>query len=274
MEARLADVVTGKARVRLEIETGFGHAVGDQIEALVRRELQKTRWEVEVLKVSEFVTKALGELGYSSESHPSIQDMYERLREADWWSPLVVSKKSIEDFAENGSASDWQQAGADLVLLRGDLIFDAKSEVVLLNVKSHDTSRSSRPPNIMSAQRLLEFLASILRSGNAKTWLEKASLLFVGVEYDGSNKHIGEIFVKDLFKLSVTQIPQINFDAAIQIQWHVRDMKEIRQTKLEFIERLARRFDADWKAHAEQKTKLYRSLLDQIAGSLGHLREA
>ena len=65
----------------------------------------------------------------------------------------------------------------------------------------------------------------------------------------------------------------INFDAAIQIQWHVKDMTEIEQTKLQFIERLANSFILQWRNHDMRKSEKYEKLVKDINEELKKCNE-
>ncbi len=258
-----------------KILPGFGHSVGDQIEGWVLHQLRGTRWEVEVLRIGDFLTLALRELypeqggKTSSKSVGELtEEAYGQIQQIAWWGSLLSTKSAIQEYFKTGAAGEWQQAGADLVLIDGGPIFDSDSDVFLLNVKSHDVSRSSRPPNIMSALRLLRFLARLLESENAESWLEQANLLFLAIDYDGQTSRYSETHLKDLFRLDVPRIPQINFDAAIQIQWQVGDMKEIEQSKAEFIDRLLSRFLREWDRHREQKTRSFEELAARIVAKL------
>jgi len=182
-----------------------------------------------------------------------------------WWGSLLATKKQIESYIANGEVKPWQQCGADLIILDGKDIED----IILVNVKSHNSTKESRAPNIMSAQRLLEELHALsIKKGASK--LNKANIWFIGVTYspDGTNGKIVNVTVKDLFKLDVSRIPQINFDAAIQIQWHVEDMVEKKQTKEEFTKELANSFLQQWKRHSIYKDKKYIQLVKEINDSL------
>jgi putative N-acetylmannosamine-6-phosphate epimerase len=90
--------------------------------------------------------------------------------------------------------------------------------------------------------------------------LDKVNLWFIGIYYRQSENHtiIEDVYIKDFFKLDVKKIPVINFDAAIQIQWHVKDMVEIEdQDKLTFIEKLADTFMEQWQGHVKGKQEKY-----------------
>ena len=78
-----------------------------------------------------------------------------------------------------------------------------------------------------------------------------------------------EIYLKDLFKLKVFKIPEINFDAAIQLQWHIKEMEENpEQTKEKFIKDLAIEVQKRWKEFSERRTREFDDLVNSILSIL------
>lgn len=187
-----------------------------------------------------------------------------------WWSKLLFTKKQLTDFLNGDEVKRWQQEGADLVLFYGEKLITDSNKVILINVKSHNSSRESRAPNIMSAQRLLEFFDYTLSKSDGQNRLDQMELLFLGVDYvtSGNQATVNKIHIKDLFKLDIKEMPLINFDAAIQIQWHVKDMKEINQTKKAFILNLSDEFIKSWNHHRESKQVKYEKLVKDIRNKL------
>lgn len=188
----------------------------------------------------------------------------EAFLERPWWSPLLVTKMQLRAFYRGEEVPRWQQAGADIVVFLGEDLATEFDKVILLNVKGHNIRRRSRPPNIMSGQRLLDFFKWILQ--RPSSYLERCNLWFVGINYsiEENKAKIEEVYLKDLFLLDLIYLPQINFDAAIQLQWHVEDMVEKRQTKLSFIEILTDKFMSEWKKHTSRKNEKYDELVSEI----------
>lgn len=207
-----------------------------------------------------------------SEIFNSIKDMskIKEFLENTFWGKLLVTKKQFEDFEDNKPIRRWQQEGADLVLFYGKDLIKEPNKIILLNVKSHESSRKSRDSNIMSAQRLLEYLDYLINKSNGEELLNFTELWFVGVNYHTTEKggKIVGIYVKDLFKLDTSLIPQINFDAAIQIQWHVENMIEKEQANKEFALNLSDEFIKRWEKHSKQKQNKYKILTDRIKKGL------
>lgn len=102
--------------------------------------------------------------------------------------------------------------------------------------------------------------------------LKNAELWFLGVDYTVASEggQVKKINIKELFKLEVAKIPQINFDAAIQIQWHVSNMIEKNQTKREFVLNLVNEFMKRWTRHSESKQKKYEKIAQSIKTNLSN----
>lgn len=183
------------------------------------------------------------------------------IKEKTWWGmkDYMVSRKQLEAALEDADVPTYQQSIADIVLFYGNNIVDEINDIVIINVKSHDTDKKSRDPNIISAKRVLEFFKDLLeRTVIYPEFIDKANLWFIGFYYKRYRGYseIKEIYVKDLFKLDVTRIPVINFDAAIQIQWHVKNMVEKKDIdKLKFIESLAEEYLKRWQEFVQKRTR-------------------
>ena len=234
----------------------YGHSAGTPLEYWVKEQLSDKGWKVY------FPNEFLSEIFDGLKELAAIKDFLKCV----FWEKLLITKKQFEDFEQGKPLKRWQQEGADLVLFYGSNLIKEPNKVILLNVKSHELSRKSRDPNIMSAQRLIEFIKSLWNKKDGEKLLESVRLWFIGVNYAATEKggKIKCIFVKDLFKLDVSKIPQINFDAAIQIQWHVENMIEKEQTNQEFALSLSKEFIERWDKHSIQKGNKYREITDGI----------
>lgn len=190
------------------------------------------------------------------------------VREKTWYGiqDYVISKEQLEKALEGEEVPAYQQSMADLILFYGKDISNDINDVILINVKSHDIKRKSRPPNIISAKRVLEFFRDVLKQ--CQSMINKVDLWFLGIYYvkrSGSNAEITEVYIKDFFKLDVTKIPMINFDAAIQIQWHVKDMVENPKIdKLTFTESLAEEYLKRWEEFVDRRTRNIENLVNEL----------
>ena len=189
----------------------------------------------------------------------------------------VISRRQLEVALRGIKIPTYQQSMADIVLFYGgDDIVENLNDVVLINVKSHNIDRESRDPNIISAKRVLEFSKDLLeRALVFPDFINKANLWFIGLYFRRHNEYseIIEVHVKDLFKLDVTKIPVINFDAAIQIQWHVKNMVERDNVdKLTFIESLAEEYLKRWEEFARRRTVRLKGVVDELKNLVKELR--
>lgn len=231
----------------------FGHITGDAMESWIY-DVFSTMSEFQTFKPHDFLNRLA--------ERPDMD--LEKFLNRVWWSKLLlIGKPKPNDEAYKKT----QQEGADLILCDNWENIHEDPNVVLVNVKSHNAGKSSRDPNIMSALRLLKFLKNILINSNRDIFLDQMSYWFVSVSH--MDNHIKTINMRDLFLLDTTQIPLINFDAAIQIQWHVHKMIQIpTQTKLQFIEGLTSRFEFQWSHHKESKDRIYGEMIKDIKNSL------
>jgi hypothetical protein len=209
----------------------------------------------------EYVVKELRELGFSR----FIENI---VFEKTWWGSYVVSESQLKAALKNEKPTVYQQSLADVIVFYGIDVSRDLNDVLIINVKSHDVSKLSRPPNIISALRVLEFGKDLLTKAQYyPDFIDKANIIFVGIYYSIKDNigHIVDIYVKDFFKLDVNKMPPINFDAAIQIQWHVRDMVENPAIdKITFLENLAKKYLIEWQKFMGERTKDIENLIDEL----------
>ncbi len=247
---------------QLNNPSAYGHSAGDVIEEWVKSQLIINKWVV--YSPNDFLSNIFNLL----KEPVKIVEFLDKM----WWRKLLVSKGHLTDFNDSKPIKKRQQEGADLVLFYGvDIIKDC-DKIILINTKSHEDSRKSRDPNIMSAQRLVEYFNYIASNTNREDMLKSAELWFLGVDYTVSSNGglVQKVNIKDLFKLDVVKIPQINFDAAIQIQWHVGNMVEKSQTKKEFVLDLAGEFMKRWIKHSQSKQTKYERIVQSIQTNLSN----
>lgn len=271
VERCFAEVFKDKNKLKIEgdiTNESYGHSAGTPIEEWAKRNLQEGT-DFTIYYPNEFLSIIFREL---KDPH-NIESFLDTV----WWGKLLFTKEQLKDFMAGEEVKRWQQEGADLVLLYDGNIIKNPDKVILINVKSHLATRQSRPPNIMSAQRLLEYFDYILAKEDGRKLLSQAELWFLGISYiiesarSGASANravVSSVALKELFKLDVEKIPQINFDAAIQIQWHVEDMKEVMQTKDIFVGNLADEFIERWRHHSSAKESKYEKLIQSIKGHL------
>jgi hypothetical protein len=205
-----------------------------------------------------YIVEELRSLGFSLNGIKRI------IFEKTWWGSYVVSENQLKA----AKPSAYQQSLADVIVFYGENVSKELNNILIVNVKSHDLRKDSRPPNIISALRVLEFGKDLLmKAQHYPDFIDKANIIFVGIYYsvEDNNARIDSIHVKDFFKLDVDKMPPINFDAAIQIQWHVRDMVENPAIgKLTFLEKLARKYLTEWQEFVGKRTKHAKELISKL----------
>lgn len=257
IESYFEEILESKENLKFKIKSGaYGHSAGDSIEEILKKNLLEQGWDA--YYTHDFVSKVFSIIGPDKDELNSFLDNL-------WWSKIAIySKNQLNNFIKGKDIGTYQQAGADIVLFYGEDLKKEPEKVILINAKSHNTDRKSRAPNIISAQRLLEFCSELITN---EDMINNAEYWFVGINYsklDENVAEIEEIYIKDLFKINVSKISQINFDAAIQIQSHVEDMEELEQTKIEFIKDISELFIVTWKNHVTKKTEKYENLIAKI----------
>lgn len=239
-------------------KTGYGHAIGSRVETFAHDLLQKclpgVNDQISVHWPHEFLNKLLGKHQMMGLDHAGIISR-------TWWGKLLLQKSpKFETYKQT------QGLGADLISHYGDG-FDDLDGVILLNVKSRNLDRKGRHPNIISAYRLLDYFSSIGNEKPAGDSLDKVQYWVMG--FDHKSGLIQNVHVKDLFKLDVSKMPAINFDAALQLQWHVSEMETLpNQTNREFVSNFTEKFNADWIEHKEHRDRRVLSKTKAIQKSL------
>jgi len=131
----------------------YGHAAGTPLEHWVLSFLDQNEWNISF--PNDFLTQLI-------QGWPKNKGIISEKLDSFWWAKLIVSPSQIDKYIQGERINRWQQEAADLILFYGKELPKDANDVILINVKSHDVSRSSRPPNIISAQRLLQFFVLIL----------------------------------------------------------------------------------------------------------------
>lgn len=184
-----------------------------------------------------------------------------------WWSCWLGTKRYVEDFLKGKKLERSQQDGADILLFYGQDIVKDINSIILINAKSHNLSRQSRPPNIISCKRLLDDFYCLLYSPHYEKWFPQVNYWFISSSWEFQTKaQVKEIHIKDLFKLDLEKSSglTINFDAAIQLQCHVNSMIENKQTKKDFMKNFSMKYLDDWKSFAKRRAGTNTKMVELI----------
>ncbi|MEK6860684.1 MAG: hypothetical protein AABY07_01815, partial [Nanoarchaeota archaeon] len=146
IESQFSNLLKSKIQIipQLNNPSAYGHSAGDIIEEWVKSQLVINKWVV--YSPNDFLSSIFNSLKEPAKIVRFLDDQ--------WWAKLLVLRGHLTDFNEGKQIKRRQQEGADLVLFYGEDLIKEPEKVILINTKSHEDSRKSRDPNIMSAQRL------------------------------------------------------------------------------------------------------------------------
>jgi len=143
------------------LNTSFGHESGTLVEKWTKSKLIKEEQLSErVFFPDEFLTKVFTTIGKD-------ETKIEQFLEKTWWGfkfgkdRLLVTQKQINDFISGEKIERWQQEAGDIIVFYGNDLQADLNSILMVNVKSHNEARASRPPNIISAERLMKFFVSV-----------------------------------------------------------------------------------------------------------------
>lgn len=263
IELEFIKIFEEEDNLKFAVDSGaYGHSAGDAIEEWLKTNLLEKGWDV--YYTHEFLSKIFPLIGKDRQKIINYLDNI-------WWGNLIHTRRQIGQFINGDEIGPYQQAGADIVLFYGDNVENEPEKLILINAKSHNIGRQSRAPNIISAQKILTYFYETLKKDDEM--INDFEYWFFGVNNSQISPKLGKvesICIKDLFKIDTDSISQINFDAAIQIQFHLDEMPEVKQSKLEFIDRLADLFIEKWRIHSERKGKKYEDLYKNIKCELSN----
>lgn len=186
-----------------------GHAAGLPFEKLVHERLVTT-FQGRALRHFEFLNDVLSrhqkeDVAQRLEAHGpnSLQGLLCRGKAGvAAWTPSKPFEEKQNDTAET--------------IISSDPIFDPNSShLLLLDVKTYNAAKKGQPPNIISAGKLSEALASALEEGRVRF-----DIVYVGVSWTVEDQTLrgNEISVVSLFKMDPKLY--VNWAAAEQIQFH------------------------------------------------------
>jgi hypothetical protein len=187
------------------------------------------------------------------------------LLKTTWWGGFQQFTPENIRRVKKGEKPKLQQTLGDIIIKYGNDLND----IILINVKATEVSNGEpvgRPPNIISAYRLLRFFLELFN--NKPHLIKKVNVWLVGFDYNPLEEEkvrIRQCHFKNLFWLDLDKAPPINFDAAIQIQWHLRDMIECEeQTVEDFAQKLAYKYRAEWKAFVNQRNEKLERFVEKL----------
>lgn len=189
-----------------------GHAAGEPFEKLVYARL-KALYPAMVYKQYEY----LNDLYRTNPTVISIDD-----RKALFDSPVALfllsrGDKATANWSPTNLFEEKQDDTADILAHQGE-------RFELIDVKTHNCCKKSRPPNIISAYKLAQMCACMF--DNAR--FEDISLNYLEIEW--KERADSQLVCTDTAYATLFRIPPeqlyINWAAAMQIQFYVHDVEQ------------------------------------------------
>lgn len=85
----------------------------------------------------------------------------------------------------------------------------------------------------------------------------------------GNKVQICKTYFRDLFKLDLNKAPPINFDAAIQIQWHLKEMVEDENQTLDrFAIELGKKYLKEWEIFKKQRDEKITKVINKLFNAI------
>ena len=186
-----------------------GHAAGLPFEVLVHEKLSQA-FSNRAWRHYEFLNHVL-----SANESKDLQGRLEAFGPESLQGLLCRGRKQMQDWSRENLFEEKQNDTAETVVSSESSFDPLRSTVLLVDVKTHNSAKQGQPPNIMSAGKLSEALASGLDEGSIRF-----DVVYVGVSWVIQDETLkaSQVSVVSLFKMK----PQvyINWAAAEQIQFH------------------------------------------------------
>lgn len=188
-----------------------GHAAGEPFEKLVYQML-KAKDGSKIFKQYEY----LNDLYLKHPKVISVQDRYDLMHSPTALFLLSRGDKATKEWSPTNIFDEKQGDTADI-------LFHNNGYYELIDVKSHNSSKKSQPPNIISSYKLAKMCTYMIDNNEygdigikyiGITWVEEGDYL----------RCIGTSFA-DLFKTEPSTL-YINWAAGLQIQQHVGDFDQ------------------------------------------------
>jgi type II restriction enzyme len=186
-----------------------GHAAGLPFEKLVHERLVST-FSSRAMRHFEFLNQVL-----NRHERDTVTERINAFGPKSLQGLLCRGKQQMADWTSSSQFEEKQNDTAESIIC-SDQIFDSKkSHLLLLDVKTYNSAKQGQPPNIISAGKLSEALASALEEGGVRF-----DVVYVGVSWtvEGQTLLGNEISVVSLFKMDPKLY--VNWAAAEQIQFH------------------------------------------------------
>lgn len=192
-----------------------GHAAGEPFDKAVE-ELLKIKFSGEEDK---HIYRQYQYLNKLYENNPKALDSESRHN--------LIPEKTLQQLLNRGedTTKNWtkekpfeekQNDTADILLIE-------KNFTQILDVKTKNLSKSAQAPNIISALKLAEMCKTAIENKE----FNKFDIKYIGIDWELEGKKLicKKAYIRNLFKANPSSL-YINWAAALQIQFHVEELKE------------------------------------------------
>lgn len=188
-----------------------GHAAGEPFEKEVYHYL-KSAYPSIIYKQYEF----LNDIYRRNPQVISVQDRYALFNSPTALFLLSRGDKATREWSPEAMFEEKQNDTADILCHDGGFY-------ELIDVKTRNIGKTAQPPNIISAYKLARTCAVMLDNNEFDT----IGIHYVEVDWaeDGDNLRCTDVHHGDLFKARPESL-YINWAAAMQVQFHVRDLDQ------------------------------------------------
>lgn len=188
-----------------------GHAAGEPFDKHVFRVL-KEHYPKTTYRQCDY----LNELYVQNETVVTVAERHALIKSAPLAYLLNRGKEATRDWSKDNIFVEKQNDTADILVV-------SKSFVNILDVKTCNSGIKGQPPNIISAFKVAQMCAYMLSSGDFLSH----DITYIGIDWElnGENLMCTEVHIKELFKTSPKGL-YINWAAAMQIQFYVKDLDQ------------------------------------------------
>ncbi len=129
---------------------------------------------------------------------------------------LSRGKNATDKWSLDNPFEEKQNDTADILVVENDFF-------EIIDIKTRNISKSSQPPNIISAYKLAQVCAKMIENKE----FDRFNISYIEIDWLLEDKFLvcKDIHHISLFKIDPSQL-YINWAAAMQIQFHVSNLKE------------------------------------------------
>lgn len=220
-----------------------GHAAGEPFEKFVYKKL-KSLYPSNIFKQYEY----LNDLYLRNPKIITVEDRYALLSSPTVMFLLSRGDKATQMWSPSSLFEEKQNDTADILYHNEDL-FD------IIDVKTRNISKSAQAPNIISAYKLADTCAKMIDNND----FNEIDIHYIEIDWheDGEFLECTDAHYADLFKENPESL-YINWAAAMQIQFHVSELKQSYEgTKEQWARRYIKTFIKSAKNRCATMLKKY-----------------